>query len=295
MSKKRALGRGLESLIPSGDLLGPGGGSVLQLPVDEIAPNPRQPRQYLDLDALRELAASLQAHGMIQPLVVSQAGPDAEPGVQYYLIAGERRLEAAKLIELETVPAIVKEATPQQMLELALVENIQRADLNPLEEAAAYEHLSEDFGLTQQEIADRVGKNRVSIANALRLLRLPDFCKGVLASGQISEGHARALLGLEDDLDAMRHALRQTIAGQLSVRQTEELVRRLRSSPASPKATRTVAPETRALEGEFARALGTKVRLRRSSRGGRLTIHFYSDEELDALYELLVQHRRSEA
>jgi ParB family chromosome partitioning protein len=294
MSKKRALGRGLESLIPSGDLLGPDAGTVLQVPVDEIAPNPRQPRQYLDPEALRELAASLQAHGMIQPLIVSEAGPGAEPGIQYYLIAGERRLEAAKLIELEAVPAIVKEATPQQMLELALVENIQRADLNPLEEAAAYEHLGEEFGLTQQEIADRVGKNRVSIANALRLLRLPDFCKGVLASGQISEGHARALLGLEDDLEAMRHALKQTIAGQLSVRQTEELVRRLRSSPASPKATRTVAPETRALEGEFARALGTKVRLRRSSRGGHLTIHFYSDEELDTLYELLVQHRRFE-
>lgn len=295
MSKKRALGRGLESLIPPGGMLGRDAGNVLQIPIDEIGPNPQQPRQRLDPEALRELATSIEEHGLIQPLIVSEAGRNAPSGIQYYLIAGERRLEAAKLIALDAVPAIVKEATPQQMLELALVENIQRADLNPLEEASAFQHLVDDFGLTQQEIADRVGKNRVSIANALRLLRLPDFCKGVLANGQISEGHARALLALEDDLEAVRHALRQVIAQQLSVRQTEELVRRLRSSPASPKATRTVAPETRALEGEFAQALGTKVRLQRSKRGGRLTIHFYSEEELEALYEILVQRGRADA
>ena len=234
------------------------------------------------------MAASIREHGLIQPLIVSEAGPDAPPGIHYHLIAGERRLEAARLVPLEAVPAIVKEATPQQMLELALVENIQRADLNPLEEAAAYQHLADDFHLTQQEIADRVGKNRVSIANALRLLRLPDFCRGVLANGQISEGHARALLALEDDLETMRHALNRVISQQLNVRQTEELARRLRSAPASPKATRAVAPETRALETEFAQALGTKVRLQRSKRGGRLTIHFYSEEELEALYEVLV-------
>jgi ParB family chromosome partitioning protein len=288
VSKKRALGRGLESLIPPGGALGHGATSVLEIPVDEIAPNPQQPRQHLDEEALRELARSIEEHGLIQPLIVSQAGPDAPPGIRYHVIAGERRLEAAKLVPLEAVPAIVKEATPQQMLELALVENIQRADLNPLEEAAAYQHLADDFHLTQQEIADRVGRNRVSVANALRLLRLPDFCRGVLASGQISEGHARALLALEDDLETMRHALNQVISRQLSVRQTEELARRLRTLPGSPKATRTVAPETRALETEFAQALGTKVRLQRSRRGGRLTIHFYSEEELEALYEVLV-------
>jgi len=288
MSKKRALGRGLESLIPPGGALDHDTASVLQIPVDEIGPNPQQPRQRLDPEALRELATSIEQHGLIQPLIVSEAGPDTPPGIRYHLIAGERRLEAAKLIALEAVPAIVKEATPQQMLELALVENIQRADLNPLEEASAYQHLADDFGLTQQEIAARVGKNRVSVANALRLLRLPDFCKGMLANGQISEGHARALLALEDDAEAMRHALKQVIARQLSVRQTEELARRLRTSPASPRATRAVAPETRALETEFAQALGTKVRLQRSKRGGRLTIHFYSEEELEALYEVLV-------
>ena len=287
MGRRSGLGRGLSALIPETEEPAPG---LAQVPVSVIVPNPMQPRTTVDAEALAELAASIREHGMIQPLIVTQQGPE-----QYQLIAGERRLRAARMAGLVQVPVVVKEATPQQALEMALVENIQRADLNPLEEASAFQHLVDDFGLTQQEIADRVGKNRVSIANALRLLRLPDFCKGVLANGQISEGHARALLALEDDLEAVRHALRQVIAQQLSVRQTEELVRRLRSSPASPKATRTVAPETRALEGEFAQALGTKVRLQRSKRGGRLTIHFYSEEELEALYEILVQRGRADA
>jgi ParB family chromosome partitioning protein len=286
MSKKRALGRGLEALIPS---TGDSYSGLRQVPVDVIAPNPHQPRQRLDPDALAELAASIQEHGLIQPLIVSEALEDAPPGCEYQLIAGERRLKAAKLAGLERVPVIVKEATPEQMLEMALVENLQRADLNPLEEAAAYQQLSDEFGLTQQEIAEKVGKGRVSVANAMRLLRLPDFVKSVLANEQISEGHARALLGLEDDLEVMKHALKRAIERRLNVRQTEELVRRLRTSPASPKARRTVSPETRALESEFARALGTKVNLVRSKKGGRLTIHFYSEEELQALYDRLIE------
>ena len=165
MSKKRALGRGLEALIPTGD--GVQTNVWREILVNDIAPNPHQPRQHIDPDALAELAASIKEHGLIQPLVVSES----IPGIEYQLIVGERRLEAAKLVGLDRVPVIVKEATPEQMLELALVENIQRADLNPLEEAAAYQHLAQDFGLTQQQIADRVGKNRVSIANALRLNR----------------------------------------------------------------------------------------------------------------------------
>ncbi len=294
MTKKRALGRGLGALIPVSDpleaALEQGESGLLEVPLDAVAPNPHQPRQHLDPEALQELAASIQEHGLIQPLIVSEARGDQQPGIRYLLIAGERRLEASRLAGLETVPAIVKEATPQQMLELALVENIQRADLNPLEEASAYQHLAADFGLTQQQIADRVGKNRVSVANALRLLRLPAFCKSVLAGGQISEGHARALLGLEDDEDLMKRAIKTVIDQALSVRQTEELVRRLRTSPTSPKAARTVAPETRALETEFSQALGTRVKLSRSNKGGRLTIHFYSEEELQGLYDRLV-HR----
>lgn len=288
MVKKRALGRGLEALIPTAgpaeDALADG---LCQVPIEVIAPNPHQPRQRLDREALEELAASIREHGLIQPLIVSRTAAGTDKA--YQLIAGERRLEAARMAGLEKVPAIVKEATPVQMLELALIENIQRADLNPLEEAAAYQQLSEEFGLTQQEIADQVGKNRVSVTNALRLLRLPDFCRSVLASGQISEGHARALLGLEDDLELMARALRTIIKQQLSVRQSEELVRRLRTLPASPKANRATPPETQALENQFSEALGTRVKLSRSKKGGRLTIHFYSEEELQGLYDLLVR------
>jgi len=282
MNPRRALGRGLEALIPTGPAVS---SSVRQVHVDAVSPNPHQPRQHVDSEALAELAASIKEHGLIQPLIVSELEQEGH----YALIAGERRLQAARLAGLDTVPVIVREATSEQMLELALVENIQRADLNPLEEAAAYQQLAEAFGLTQQEIADKVGKNRVSVANALRLLRLPDFCRGLLASGQISEGHARALLGLEEDEDMMRRALKAVLKQHLSVRQTEELVRRLRTSPHSPKATRTRTPEARALEQEFAQALGTKVSLTQSKKGGRLVIHYYSEEELQGLYELLVQ------
>ena len=319
MSKRSALGKGLGALIPAGGDRpleeaffdsAPGDskpGGIREVPVAAILPNPHQPRQQIDPEALAELAASIAEHGLIQPLIVSMAGLDAadrspadpgaietqtearQTGVRYTLIAGERRLRAARQAGLTTVPVIVKEATPEEMLELALVENIQRADLNPLEEATAYHQLSELFGLTQQEIADKVGKNRVSVANALRLLRLPDFCQSMLANGQISEGHARAMLALEDDEELMQRALKTVIKQHLNVRQTEEWVRRLRTLPASPKATRTVPPETRALETEFAQALGTKVSLSRSKKGGRLTIHFYSEEELQGLYEIMVQ------
>ena len=303
MSKRSALGRGLGALIPEGAGLPlqeepPAAdrttARIREVPVDVIALNPHQPRHQIDPEALRELAASIQEHGLIQPLVVSSSiqGVSAEATLrpaQYTLIAGERRLRASKLAGLETVPVLVKEATPREMLELALVENIQRADLNPLEEALAYQQLSDIFGLTQQEIATQVGKNRVSVANALRLLQLPDFCQDALASGQISEGHARALLGLRENTDLMRQALDTVIKQQLNVRQTEELVRRWRTEPVSPKARRTVPPETRALETEFSKALGTKVDLSRSKKGGRLTIHFYSDEELQSLYEIMVQ------
>jgi ParB family chromosome partitioning protein len=331
MSKRSALGRGLGALIPAGgdrsieDVPSAGDSlserfvasdasraGIRQVPVDAILPNPHQPRQRIDAESLAELAASIAEHGLIQPLVVSTTAPDdatasedrldrypvhSDPHdrtaeTQYTLIAGERRLQAARQAGLTSVPVIVKEATPEEMLELALVENIQRADLNPLEEAAAYHQLSETFGLTQQEIADKVGKNRVSVANALRLLRLPDFCQSMLANEQISEGHARAMLALEHDKEMMQRALKTVVKRHLSVRQTEELVRRLRTLPASPKATRTTPPETRALETEFAQALGTKVNLSRSKRGGRLTIHFYSEEELQGLYELLVERRR---
>jgi ParB family chromosome partitioning protein len=216
-----------------------------------------------------------------------QKAEEDDQGPTYQLVAGERRWQACRLAGVDEVPAIVKEATEQQMLELALVENIQRADLNPLEEARAYQELVEAFGLTQEEVASRVGRNRVSVTNALRLLRLPEQIKEFVAEEQLTEGHARAILGLSQVTDQITLA-KMVIDKGLSVRQTEEMVRRLSAEEKPKQAKRTRSPETEALETDFRHALGTKVNLSRSRRGGRLTIYFYSEEELQALYEQIV-------
>jgi ParB family transcriptional regulator, chromosome partitioning protein len=280
MGRRSGLGKGLEALIPVAE--GPATG-LTHVPVSTIAPNPMQPRTALDPDALAELAASIREHGLIQPLIVTQQGPE-----RYQLIAGERRWQAARLAGLPTVPVIVKEATPQQALELALVENIQRADLNPLEEASAFRQLVEEFGLTQEQVADRVGKSRVAVTNTMRLLRLPAEVKQALADGTLHEGHARALLALPTP-EAQLAALKVVVKRALSVRQTEELVRRLLAEPLPKKLERPASPETEALEEEFRETLGTKVTLYRSRKGqGRLVIHFYSEEELQAIYDVIV-------
>ena len=296
MAKKRGLGKGLGALIPVSET-GP-----TDLPVDAISPNPLQPRQKIAPEELEELAASIREHGLIQPLIVSQARPEPFDSAQdkpaegaadaetrrYQLIAGERRLEAAKLAGLAKVPVIIREATPQEMLELALVENIQRADLNPLEQATAYRHLMDDFGLTQEQVAERVGKSRVAVANSVRLLRLPDEIKSSLAQGQVTEGHARAILGL-DEPDDQRKVWRIILRQGLNVRQTEEAVRRLVAGPTPRQPAQPPSPEVKALENQFRAALGTKVQLFRSKRGGRLVIHFYSEEELQALYDFIMR------
>jgi ParB family chromosome partitioning protein len=283
---KGGLGRGLEALIP----IGPAPG-LLEVAVDSIVPNPRQPRQANYPASQQELADSIRAHGLLQPLVVT-ALPAAEggPGERYQLIAGERRWAAARLAGLATVPVLVKEATPQETLELALVENLQRADLNPLEAAGAYRQLIEEFGLTQDQVADRVGKKRVTVANTLRLLNLPEAAQASLAAGEISEGHARALLALPGEAPQLA-ALKVVVARGLSVRQTEELVRRLQQSRAAPEAVarRIVDAQTQALEDDFRRTLGTKVELVRSKKGGKLVIHFYSEEELEGIYQAIVR------
>lgn len=283
--KARAgLGKGLGALIPGG-VPAPG---LKRVSLDAIIPNPRQPRSVFDPQALEELAASIREVGLIQPLIVQQLPDSGEAGqARYQLITGERRWRAARLAGLQQVEVIVKEATPQQMLELALVENIQRADLNPLEEAQAYEQLIEEFGLTQEAIADRVGRSRVGVANTVRLLRLPEEVKQALLSGAISEGHARALLMLDED-EARLLALRTVIKRHLSVRQTEELVRRLQAATRTISRQRTRSPEAEALEGKFRESLGTKVDLFRSRKGGKLVVYFYSDEDLQALYERIV-------
>jgi len=286
---KRGLGKGLAALIPTelAELAEAAAASIHEVHLDAIAPNPRQPRQKQDLAALQELADSIREHGLIQPLIVTAALPDQQAaGVAYQIIAGERRWAAARLAGLSAVPVIVKEATPQQMLELALVENIQRADLNPLEEATAYRQLIDEFGLTQEEVAARVGKSRVAVANVIRLLRLPDEVKAALLEGQISEGHARALLAAEA-AEKMIQLLRAVIRKGLNVRQTEELVRR-GTAETQPQAPAPPSPDTAALEDRFRQALGTKVRLLRSQKGGRLVIHFFSEEELQAIYDAIV-------
>jgi len=280
MGRRSGLGRGLGALIPETEE--PTGG-VTQVPVSAITSNPMQPRTVVDAEALAELAASIREHGMIQPLIVTQQGPE-----RYQLIAGERRWQAARMAGLAQVPVIVKEATPQQALELALVENIQRADLNPLEEAVAFRQLVDEFDLTQEQVAERVGKSRVSVTNTLRLLRLPAAVKQALIDGAIREGHARALLALPTK-ESQVAALKTVMTKSLSVRQTEDLVRRLTAEPISPRQPAPVSPEIQALEEDFRDSLGTKVNLHRNRKGqGRLVIHFYGEEELQALYDVIV-------
>lgn len=277
MSRKRpGLGKGLDALIPS-SWESEGGEGVRSIPVDQIQPNPRQPRAALDPAALAELAASIREHGVLQPLIVTR-----EADGRYTLIAGERRWQAAKQAGLQEVPAIVREASDQERLELALIENVQRADLSPLETAEAYRQLHEEFGLTHEQIARRVGKSRVAVSNTLRLLQLPPGVQAALAAGQISEGHARALLGLPTP-QAQAAVLQTILSKGLNVRQTEELVRKLSGErpPAKPKPA--PPPEIQALEERLQSALGTRVRLKHGKKGGTVTIHYYSDEELDAL------------
>jgi len=279
--RKIGLGKGLESLIPTeGDADVARG--VLEVPLSAISPNPHQPRSPIREEDLEELAASIKEHGIIQPLVVTETMDG------YQLIAGERRWRAAGFAGLSEVPVLVKDVAPSKMLELALVENLQRSDLNPLEEAMAFQQLADEFGLTQKEIAKRVGKSRTAVANTLRLLTASMPVRQALLDEKISEGHARALLGLEKT-EAQEAALRTVLKQDLSVRQTEQLVRRLLGrQEKEEKPSRRPSPEARRLESQFREALSTKVSLKRKGEGGQLVIYFYSEEELAALYEHIV-------
>ena len=289
-AQKHGLGRGLGALIPPPRSF-PAESGVQEIDLTSIEPNPHQPRQSLQQQAIQELADSIREHGLLQPLLVTTA--PSNNGARYQLIAGERRWRAAQLAGLRQVPAIVRGTTPQQMLELALVENIQRADLNPLEEAAAYRHLVEEFGLTQEQVARKVGKDRTTVSNMLRLLKLPEALKQAVTEGTISEGHARALLQLNDEPREVA-LLGLVVKKNLSVRQTEELVRRAlelqtAGKPQNGRNGPAKLPETARLEDDLRRALGTKVELVRSNHGGKIIIEFYSEEELDAIYSRLTR------
>ena len=288
----RGLGRGLSALIPDT----PAGaeqaplGSVYEAPIDSITPNPEQPRTAFDDDALDELTASVREHGVIQPLLVTQL-PD-EPGSpsepRFQLIAGERRLRAAQAAGLERVPVTVRESVPREQLVLALIENVQREDLNPLEESRAYKRLVDEYGLTQQQVADRVGRSRASVTNRLRLLDLSQQAQQALVGGAISEGHARALLALRDPDDQLEALARVQREG-LSVRDTERLVQRVADGGRKPRRAAAPDPDLEAVVEALRRELGTKVSMRRGARGrGTLTIHFGGDEELNGVLDRLL-------
>lgn len=286
---RRALGRGLGALIPTGDvdlrepLETVPGMQYVEIPVARIRPNPNQPRQHFDPEALAELVHSLQTVGLLQPIVVRPA-----PGDQYEIVAGERRWRAAQDAGWTSVPALVRQTEDGDLLRDALLENLHRVQLNPLEEAAAYQQLLNDFGVTQEELADRLGRSRPHLTNTLRLLRLPPGVQRRVAAGVLSAGHARALLGLttEEQMDALAHRI---VAEGLSVRTTEELVaagegtaprRRQRREREQPEFARTV--ET-ALSARF----DTKVEVMMGARRGRLTVHFADAEDLDRILGLM--------
>jgi ParB family chromosome partitioning protein len=278
VAKTFGLGRGLDALIPRGAA----SSDTLEIPIDRIARNPHQPRNRFDEAETAELAASISIHGVLQPIVV-RAGVDGG----YELIAGERRLRAARLAGLTQIPAVVRESADGELLELALVENLQREDLNAIEEATAYRELVDRFGLSHDEVARRVGKSRVAISNALRLLDLTPETREAIADGRISEGHGRALAALT--VPELQHAALQiVIERHLSVRQTEELVRRKRDSGASHRAG-AISSDLADLESQLRGLLATRVGIVRTRRGGRLVIDFYSDEELDRLHAIIAR------
>ena len=276
--RQQGLGRGLAALIPQ---RAHATGST-EIAISRIKPNPRQPRQRMDELELEALAASIREHGVLQPILVTETLDG------YQLVAGERRFRASQLAGLERIPAIVRQLADREQLELALVENLQREDLGPMEEAHAFRSLLDDFGMSHDAIATRVGRARSTVANTLRLLDLDPRVQAAVADRTISEGHARALGGLP--VDQQSRVLGTVAEQQFSVRQTEELVRRLRTPRPVPTAAerRPADPDLERVEEELRRSLGTKVTLARSRRGGRIIIEYYSDEELGQLYDRLI-------
>jgi ParB family chromosome partitioning protein len=294
MNERRpALGKGLSALIPDAPVVK---AQTTEVDIDRLSPNEQQPRVQMDGAKLDELADSIRVNGIIQPIIVRRAGDG------YRIIAGERRWRAAQKAGLLKVPIVIRdvaETATDKLLELALVENIQRENLNPVDEALAYQRLADDHGMTQDQIAAAVGKDRSSVANFLRLLKLPDEVRNDLAGGALSTGHARALLGLSDAA-AQRHASREVISRGLSVRDTEALVKKLTAGTTATSVQREAAGgaeppvkdvHTRAAEDRLRFALGTKVRIARKGQGGIIEIDFGSEDELNRLYELLIAQK----
>jgi len=286
MAQRTGLGKGLDALIPAGGKTPPassaGTGGVQQVAVESIQPNPRQPRVHFKEAELAELAASIREHGVIQPIIVT---PKADG--TYIIIAGERRWQASQKAGLRTVPVITRQANNQELLEIALIENVQRADLNSIEEAEAYRQLVEEFGLSHEAVAKRVGKSRVAVTNTLRLLGLADVVKQALVDGTVTEGHARALLALSTQ-KAQTSALQTIINLSFNVRQTEEYVRKLAGQKPIKAKKPIRSADVNDVEKRLQNSLGTKVALKHGKKGGTVTIYYYSGEELDALLEKLI-------
>ncbi|MGQ9731282.1 MAG: ParB/RepB/Spo0J family partition protein [Candidatus Zipacnadales bacterium] len=287
--QRKGLGKGLADLIPVDELKK--GVNLLHLRPHEIEPNPFQPRSAIRDDQLEELTRSIERHGIVQPLVVRPVGDG------YQLVTGERRWRAAQRAGLDIIPCLVRDTDDSEALQVALVENLQREDLNPLDAARGYRQLVQEFGLTQDQVANIVGKSRSAVANTLRLLELPAAVQSAVERGEISEGHARALLGVGKDEQAIEAAAQHVIAKGLTVRETEEYVR-LVTTPeesagiAKPTTVRTTLPRGRdpnatAIEERLQRAIGTKVRVRTRKRGGTLQIWYHNADELDRIVRLL--------
>jgi ParB family chromosome partitioning protein len=281
MPKRTGLGKGLDALIPTGQNMPSTDGGIAHVSIDLIQRNPRQPREKFDIEELENLAASIREHGVIQPLIVSPG----RNGI-YILIAGERRLQASRKAGLRTVPVVIRHATDQQLLELALIENVQREDLNTIEEAEAYQQLAKEFRMSHETIASRVGKSRVAVTNTLRLLDASAAVKQALVDGRISEGHARALLAL-NTAKAQEALLNQIINLDLSVRQTEVLTRKYSGQKTATKKKSGANADVTDVERRLRSSLATKVTLKHGKRGGTVTIYYYSDEELNSLLEKL--------
>jgi ParB family chromosome partitioning protein len=285
MNQKKVLGRGLGALIPQKEPASQAPSGLANVPVEQISPNPYQPRKTFNDASIEELARSIREHGVVQPLVVSRAGD------RFKLIAGERRFRAAQRAGLRVVPVVIKELSQQgDALQIALIENIQREDLNPMEEATAYHQLHEEFGLTQEEISRRVGKERSTVANFLRLLKLPESVKKLLASGQLSMGHARALLAV-DSAKKQEQLAERVVKRNLSVRQTEVLAAE-KAAPKGEKKEKEKDVFTRDAEERLTRSLRTKVEIDRKRRGGVIHIRFSSEDDLIRIYDDLTGRRR---
>jgi ParB family chromosome partitioning protein len=281
--KRPALGRGLSALIPDAPLIPASAERTLEVDIDRLRPNPFQPRTTMDEARIEELARSIRSNGVIQPIVVRKTDQG------YEIVAGERRWRASQRAGLLKVPVVVRDIPEEKLLAVALIENIQREDLNPIEEAMAYRRLVDEYSLTQDAIAEAVGKDRSSVANTLRLLKLPHEVRSNVASGALSMGHARAILGLPDEGAQLRVA-REVVAKALSVRETEAIVQR-ETHPAPGRRTAEKDVHTRAAEERLRFSLGTRVRIERKRKGGRIEIDFTSEEELQRLYEALTQQR----